>query len=97
MTFRFDEEIDRKGTHSVKWEFVLEGRKLINSERAYPVEGENRLLPMWVADMDFRCPPAVIEALVARAEHGVFGYSFPTDSYFSGPYQLGGSAPRLDA
>ena len=40
MTFRFDEEIDRKGTYSVKWEFVLEGRKLINSERAYPVEGE---------------------------------------------------------
>jgi cystathionine beta-lyase len=37
---------------------------------------------MWVADMDFRSPPAVIEALVARAEHGIYGYSFPTGSYY---------------
>lgn len=82
MTFRFDKEISRKGTHSVKWEFVFEGTKLIYSDHADPKWGENRLLPMWVADMDFRCPPAVIEALVARAEQGIFGYSFPTDSYY---------------
>jgi cystathionine beta-lyase len=37
---------------------------------------------MWVADMDFHCPPAVIEAMVARAEQGIFGYSRPTDSYY---------------
>jgi cystathionine beta-lyase len=82
MTFHFDEEINRKGTHSVKWEFVLEGDKLIDWDYAGPTSGENRLLPMWVADMDFRCPPTVIEALVARAEQGIFGYSFPTSSYY---------------
>jgi cystathionine beta-lyase len=82
MTFRFDEEISRKGTHSLKWEFVIEGTELIYSDHADPTRGKNRLLPMWVADMDFRCPPAVIEALVARAEQGIFGYSFPTDSYY---------------
>ena len=37
----------------------------------------NDLIPLWVADMDFRSPPPVIEALHARAEHGVFGYTIP--------------------
>lgn len=82
IMFRFDEKINRKGTHSVKWEFVLENDKLINRGYADPEKGNNRLLPMWVADMDFRCPPAVIEALAARAEQGIYGYSFPTDSYY---------------
>jgi len=82
MSFQFDEEINRKGTHSLKWEFVLEGTKLIYSDRADPKRGKNGLLPMWVADMDFRCPPAVIEALVTRAKQGVFGYTLPTASYY---------------
>jgi len=38
------------------------------------------LLPMWVADMDFRCPPEVTEALVSRAQHPVYGYTEQTDS-----------------
>jgi len=38
------------------------------------------ILPMWVADMDFRCPPAVIQALEKRVQDGVFGYGLPTDS-----------------
>lgn len=37
---------------------------------------------MWVADMDFQSPPAVIEALKSRVEHGIFGYSYPSDSYY---------------
>ena len=40
------------------------------------------LLPMWVADMDFRVPPAVVDALIKRTEHGLFGYSYPMVSYF---------------
>lgn len=43
--------------------------------------GENAILPMWVADMDFVAPPAVVEALVARAQHGIFGYTFRTPEY----------------
>ncbi len=82
MTFCFDEEINRKGTHSVKWEFIFEGNKLIERDQTDLKRGKNRILPMWVADMDFRCSPAVIEALVARAEQGVFGYSVPTGSYY---------------
>jgi cystathionine beta-lyase len=36
-----------------------------------------QILPLWVADLDFLSPPAVIEALLQRVEHGVFGYSYP--------------------
>ncbi len=52
---------DRAGTGSLKWQ-KYEGREV---------------LPMWVADMDFRSPPEVMEALKARVDHGVFGYTVP--------------------
>ncbi len=82
MAYQFDEKISRKGTHSIKWEFVLEDSKLVAVSQTDPTGEKARLLPMWVADMDFRSPPAVIDALVARAEHGIYGYTFPTDSYY---------------
>lgn len=40
--------------------------------------GEDDLLPMWVADMDFKAPTAVIDALKAKVEHGVYGYAAPS-------------------
>ena len=57
MAFDFDEAVDRTGQWSLKWERYA-GRDVI---------------PMWVADMDFRCPPAITAVLRARVEHGVFG------------------------
>lgn len=62
--YDFDTVIDRRNTGSEKWDKYA-GRDII---------------PLWVADMDFRSPPAVIAALQARIEHGVFGYSHPTPS-----------------
>lgn len=59
--FDFDTVIDRRNTASEKWDKYA-GRDII---------------PLWVADMDFRSPPAVIEALHERVEHGVFGYTHP--------------------
>ncbi len=57
----FDQIIDRSGTSSEKWERY-----------------RNRdVIPLWVADMDFRSPQAVIDALHARVGHGVFGYTLP--------------------
>ena len=82
MAFRFDEEISRKGTHSVKWEFISDGVQLTQHDLIYGRPEEERLVPIWVADMDFRSPPAVVEALVERAEHGIYGYTSPTDSYY---------------
>jgi cysteine-S-conjugate beta-lyase len=64
MAFDFDTVIDRGGGDSYKWNKYA-GRDI---------------LPLWVADMDFAAPPAVIEALHRRVDHGVFGYGGPTAS-----------------
>lgn len=61
MNFNFDESVERSGTDSHKWSKYA-GRDI---------------LPLWVADTDFRSSPAVIEALHQRVEHGVFGYGDP--------------------
>lgn len=58
MAFNFDEWIDRHHSDSRKWQKYA----------------DRDILPLWVADTDFRSPPAVIEALQARVAHGVFGY-----------------------
>ena len=61
--FDFDTIIDRTGTQSEKWT----GRR----ERF----GSDDVLPLWLADMDFAAPPAVTQALLARAAHPVYGYT----------------------
>lgn len=61
--FDFDRIIDRNGTGSLKWDRYA-GRDV---------------LPLWVADMDFSAPPAVIAALQQRVGHGVFGYTHVSD------------------
>ena len=83
MTFDFDTEVNKFGINSVKWEFQFDAEhNATQSDQAHPKHGKNRLLPLWVADMDFRCPPQVVEAVVQRAQRGVFGYCMPTDSYY---------------
>lgn len=67
---QFDELINRYNTNSVKWD-ALEERF-----------GNSDVLPLWVADMDFRAPDAVIEALKEVAEHGIFGYTIRPDSFY---------------
>ncbi|MEX5285019.1 pyridoxal phosphate-dependent aminotransferase [Selenomonas sputigena] len=69
--FDFDEIIDRRHTNSLKYDFA--------AERGYPED----VLPFWVADMDFRAPQAVREAIRQRAEHGIFGYSSPKEEYYA--------------
>jgi len=64
MTFDFDTPVNRAGTDSQKWQKYA-GRDV---------------LPLWVADMDFKSPPAIIDALRARVEHGIFGYARPVKS-----------------
>lgn len=60
----FDEQIIRKGSKSVKWD---QAESLFLTTDA---------LPMWVADMDFKAPQVVLDALKERLDHGVFGYAF---------------------
>lgn len=65
-TFDFDTIINRRGTNSYKWDIVK----------------EEDVIPLWVADMDFKAAPAILEALKKRVEHGVFGYTLVPDSYY---------------
>jgi cystathionine beta-lyase len=82
MHYDFNQEISRTGTNSVKWEFFHQGEDLIYWDRTNRRYGSDRVLPMWVADMDFPSPKPVIDALIARAQHGIFGYSERTDSFY---------------
>ena len=65
---QFDEVIKRDGSLSLKWDFIKETCE------------EEDLLPMWVADMDFQAPKAVIDALQKRVDHGIFGYTITPPS-----------------
>jgi len=69
MKYDFDSVIDRSNSYSIKYDPVSRGK---------PAD----VLPLWVADMDFASPPCVQEALVRRAQHGIFGYSEPDAAYF---------------
>lgn len=69
MQYNFDEVIDRSSTDSVKL------------EKMKAIFGRDDLIPLWVADMDFRSPPAITDALRKRVEHGIFGYTLPSDAY----------------
>lgn len=71
MKFDFDKIYDRKHTNSLKYDFA--------AERGKPQD----VLPLWVADMDFRAPEEVLSALKDKAEHGIFGYSEPDEEYFA--------------
>lgn len=63
----FDHYIDRYNTDSLKWDAY---------HRDYPeLSPEDKLLPVWIADMDFKCPGPVIDAVVHRAEYGIYGYT----------------------
>lgn len=65
MRYDFNEHIDRYGTNSAKWDLVADNF------------GRPDVLPMWVADTDFRVPDEIIDALKKRLEHPIFGYTRP--------------------
>ena len=69
MRYNFDELLDRRNTHCYKYDFVQE------------YFGTDDLLPMWVADMDFRTPDFIMEAIRERSHHEVLGYTMKPDSF----------------
>ena len=72
MVYDFDKVIDRTTKNSAKWTLMKQ------------LTGYDDLIPLWVADMDFACPPPVVEALKERAAHPIFGYTVPTEGYHQG-------------
>jgi len=69
--YNFDEVIDRKGTNAVKL------------ERCKALFGTDNVLPLWVADMDFRTPDFILNAISERLKHPILGYSVLTKSFYS--------------
>ena len=67
----FNQEIDRYKTNSLKYDFKKEKGK------------SEDIFPMWVADMDFRCPEEILSDLHYRIDHGIFGYSKNDSKYFN--------------
>ncbi|MCD7725172.1 MAG: pyridoxal phosphate-dependent aminotransferase [Clostridiales bacterium] len=70
MKYDFDEKIDRRNTDCLKYDFA--------AERGKPYDA----LPLWVADMDFRTAPGIIERVAADAVFGIYGYTESKDDYF---------------
>ena len=66
----FDQTIDRRNTDSLKYDFAV--------RRGRPAD----VLPLWVADMDFRTSSRILDALAQKVEHGIFGYTESGDAYF---------------
>lgn len=68
--YNFDEITDRKNTSCIKWDYTNE------------FLGEADVLPMWVADMDFKTPDFIIDAVKARTNHEIYGYSMRPPAYY---------------
>lgn len=74
----FNEIVDRKGTDCFKWDLAYREFKEEDLQ-----EAAQKAIPMWIADMDFAAPEPVREAIQKIVDHGVFGYTGRTDSYFA--------------
>ena len=77
MKYNFDELVERRGTNCVKWD-----ERPQVGERSSGMSLSADVIPLWVADMDFKAAPAILEAVKKRAEHGVFGYNIVPESYY---------------
>jgi len=66
MKFNFDEIVNRRGSNSIKWDIAK----------------DDEVLPLWTADMDFRSHPAIVDAIIKRAKHGVFGYTKVPEAFY---------------
>ena len=72
MAYDFETIIDRTSKNSAKWTLMKR------------ITGLDDLIPLWVADMDFKAPSEVVEALKERAAHPIYGYTAPTEGYHNG-------------
>jgi cystathionine beta-lyase len=82
MKYDFDEQVIRRGTGCVKWDETPPNLPKGEEPSSPLLEGAGEVIPLWVADMDFKAAPAIQEAVCKRAEHGVFGYTVVEDDYY---------------
>ncbi|MEB6113237.1 MalY/PatB family protein [Kurthia gibsonii] len=69
--FNFDETYSRRNTSSLKWDLM---------EKIYSIPDASKIIPMWVADMDFAAPETITNALKARMDFPLFGYTFEDEA-----------------
>lgn len=74
MSYNFDRIIDRRETNDIKWH-----AKAVESYLHVPIQED--MIPMWLADMDFACPPNLVEAMKARCDKEIFGYCAPMETF----------------
>ena len=70
VSYDFDTVYDRPSTDSLKWANLRQ------------ICGSDDVIPLWVADMDFACPPEVVAAVKERAEHPIYGYPIKSEAYY---------------
>lgn len=70
MKFNFNEYVCRQNTNSIKWDSI---------DKEF---GCTEVLPLWIADMDLTCAPAIVDALVSRAQHPIYGYGHIPEAFF---------------
>lgn len=70
MKYNFDEIVNRRSTDCVKWDSIQD------------TYGDEDLLPMWVADMDFKAPPEVLKVISEKVDHGILGYNCQSNSLY---------------
>ncbi|MFZ9487068.1 MAG: MalY/PatB family protein [Alphaproteobacteria bacterium] len=80
MQFDFEARIDRRGTGSVKWDRNIATHGQAAPGEAFAGDGPEPI-PLTIADMEIAAPPVVVEAMRARLDHGIFGYTLPTPAY----------------
>ena len=76
-----DRILDQRGMNSLKWEFTVRNGEPEVLKETDPELGEEQVLSMWVADMDFRTAEPIIHALRERVERGILGYASKTERY----------------
>lgn len=69
--YNFDEIVERRGTNCIKYDAMKERF------------GNENLVPLWVADMDFRTPDFIVNAIRKRCEHEIFGYTYGSENYYT--------------
>lgn len=70
MKYDFNEKVERLGSNCIKWDLI---------NRTY---NDSEIIPLWVADMDFKVPEEIGDAIRERLEHPIFGYSLTPSSYY---------------
>ena len=76
MKYDFNEVVNRENTNCLQYDM---------REKYF---GAEDVIPMWVADMDFKILPVIYKAIKERLDHGIFGYTFRSDSFYNAIIKL---------